>query len=188
MEHLVSDQWDEQLWLRAEPIYEEAFPEHGRKSRSIVRRMLDRGLAELHVWQDRGAAVAMAITAIDRSRNLLIIDYIAVSFERRGQGLGLACLNDIRAWARNSRGCKGIVIEVEAERTEENEKRIRFWQKAGFVLTDYVRSYIWVPETYKAMYLKLDESRPVPPPDGKTLFKSIINYHEKAYRNRGETK
>ncbi|WP_136606710.1 GNAT family N-acetyltransferase [Paenibacillus dokdonensis] len=187
MRHQVTEQWDEEMWLQAEPVYEEAFPEHGRKNKGIIVKMFERGLCELHVWYIQAAPVAMALTGTDSKESLLVIDYIAVSRHERGKGLGLACLEDLKRWAK-SRNCRGIVIEAEADPSEENAKRIAFWKKAGYTATDYVHTYIWVPETYKAMYVSLDVDSPIESDDnGKNVFESILRYHEKAYRNKKQS-
>ncbi|WP_244163249.1 GNAT family N-acetyltransferase [Paenibacillus pectinilyticus] len=104
---------------------------------------------------------------------------MAVRKAQRGRGLGQACLRDISDWAEHTAGCRGIVIEVEAEQTKENADRIHFWEKAGFHLTAYVHTYIWVPETYQAMFLSFDDTQEN---DGRKLFTYIMDYHEKAYR------
>jgi len=184
MEYQTTAVWDEALWLKAELVYEEAFPIHGRKNRSIIRRMFERGISTLHTWSEYSEVVAMALTAINQNAKVLIIDYIAVRHDRRGKGIGQICIKDIQEWAKTTADCRGIVIEVESEPTKENTERIHFWEKAGFRLTDYVHSYIWVPETYRAMYMSLDADSPMRD-DGKMLFKYITGYHEKAYRGKG---
>lgn len=178
----ITTLWDEALWLKAEQVYNEAFPKHGRKNRALIRSMFERGICILHTWSDGPDVVAMALTAINQKARVLIIDYIAVRQAQRGKGVGLACMRDIRIWAEIEAGCEGIVIEVEAEPTAENAERIRFWEKAGFLLTEYVHTYIWVPETYRAMYLSFGEFQPH---EGRQLFEYITEYHEKAYRVKG---
>ncbi|QAY65855.1 GNAT family N-acetyltransferase [Paenibacillus protaetiae] len=183
MKHILTDQWDETLWAKAKPVYEAAFPEHGRKKDAIVKRMFERKLCELHVWLDDigSEAAAMALTAADPNAGVLVIDYFAVRRENRGQGIGMACMADMRRWAEHVKKCRGIVIEAEADDSADNANRMRFWVKAGFKPTDYVHAYIWVPETYRALALSLDASNPLPE-DGEQLFKPILRYHEKAYR------
>jgi len=184
LEHLTTNQWDDKLWSIAEPVYREAFPEHGRKSEAIIRRMFKRGLCTLHVWIVPGTAVAMALTAFDDRSRTLVLDYIAVRQAWQGRGIGRQCVERIRDWTVAVRPeCRGIIIEVEAEKTEENAKRIRFWEGAGFRLTDYVHSYIWVPETYRAMSLGLRPEESLTS-DGRELFKAITRYHERAYRGK----
>ncbi|QHT61453.1 GNAT family N-acetyltransferase [Paenibacillus lycopersici] len=185
MEYRAYGQWDEEAWSAAEPIYKEAFPEHGRKNKAIVRRMLDRGISNLHVWRSGREPAAMALTAYDARTRLLVIDYIAVRRSMRRSGVGRRCIDDIRGWAiRTMPDCRGLVIEVEAEENETNAERIRFWQRIGFRLTGYVHAYIWVPETYRAMYWPFEEVEPVLKDDGKSLFKAITRYHERAYRSK----
>ncbi|QMV39870.1 GNAT family N-acetyltransferase [Cohnella cholangitidis] len=185
MEFQSTDQWDERLWSKAEKVYHEAFPEHGRKTRAIVRRMFDRGLCTLNTWSEDDEVVAMALTAFNARAGVLIIDYLAVRQAWRHKGIGRLCIENIRDRALAIMpDCRGIVIEVEAEETKENADRIRFWEKVGFVLTEYIHSYIWVPETYRAMYLSFN-SDTVGVEDGKWLFKAITAYHEQAYRNKG---
>ncbi|RAP75856.1 GNAT family N-acetyltransferase [Paenibacillus montanisoli] len=145
--------------------------------------MFERKLCSLHTWNEFGEVAAMALTSTDRVAQVVILDHLAVRASRRGSGLGRACVETIRTWAETSEACRAIIIEVEAEPTAENAERIRFWEKAGFLQTDYVHRYIWVPETYRAMYLPIVPAFK-PNDTGKSLFKIITKYHEKAYRNR----
>lgn len=178
---ISTEQWDETLWRQAEPIYKEGFPEHGRKSEVIVRRMFDRHMCRLHIAFDDSEAVAMALSGIDVEQRALIIDYLTVRTSRRGEGLGRLFLKTILMHSLNSKSCDGIIVEVEAEETPENLQRIRFWESCGFQLTEYVHHYIWVPEPYRAMVLSFNPHSPLPV-DGKELFRAITRFHEKAYR------
>ncbi|MEC0227229.1 GNAT family N-acetyltransferase [Paenibacillus alba] len=183
LQYQTTSDWNEGLWLQAERVYNKAFPKHGRKNRSIVRRMFERGICTLHTWSEHEEVIVMALTAINEAAHMLIIDYIAVRQDQRGKGLGRICLRHIREWAETTANCRGIVIEVEADPSTENAERIRFWERVGFHLTDYVHTYIWVPETYRAMYMSLNEHEPLLN-DGKLLFEYITEYHEKAYRGK----
>ncbi|TBL80311.1 GNAT family N-acetyltransferase [Paenibacillus thalictri] len=181
LEYRITDKWDDELWAAAERIYEEAFPLDGKKSRDIIRRMFERNMCELHTMTQGPEVVGMALTGSDRQAGALLIDYLAVRQHLRGNGYGRLLLDRIKQWAHSVTGCKGIIVEVEADPTEENEQRIRFWETCGFRITGYVHQYIWVPEPYRAMYLNFDETDPLPE-DGETLFGSITRFHEKAYR------
>ncbi|MBO9606511.1 MAG: GNAT family N-acetyltransferase [Paenibacillaceae bacterium] len=185
MEYRVTAEWDEALWGEAERIYEQAFPRDGKKSRAIIRRMFERGLCRLHTASVGTAVVGMALTGIDRQANALLIDYIAMREDVRGSGNGGRLLDRIKQWAQTEAGCKGIIVEVEAEETEENVRRIRFWERNGFHATEYIHHYIWVPEPYRAMYVNFDE-RDGLPDDGKALFRCITRFHEQAYRRNGK--
>ncbi|WP_134685076.1 GNAT family N-acetyltransferase [Brevibacillus migulae] len=177
----IIEEWDEALWGEVEKIYEEAFPLEGKKSRTIIQRMFEKHMCQLHTIAKGSEIIGMALTGIDKKAGALIIDYLAVRKEARGSGNGRRLLDHIKEWARFHTECKGIIVEVEADPTEENRKRIHFWEANGFHLTDYVHSYIWVPEPYQAMYFHFDELDPLPE-EGKILFRSITRFHEKAYR------
>ncbi|WP_084225034.1 hypothetical protein [Paenibacillus pectinilyticus] len=92
MDYRITDQWDEAVWLQAEPVYQEAFPEHGRKNRALIRRMFERGICMLHTWHEGAEVTAMALTAITQTPrfcSLTILLYVRLS---AGEGLGkLAC-------------------------------------------------------------------------------------------------
>jgi GNAT superfamily N-acetyltransferase len=184
MEFMTTEQWNDSLWRLIEPVYQEAFPS-GAKTESILHSMLDRRIAWLHAGLEDGRVSAMAVTGIvvEGTNKVLIIDYMAVHSDLRGRGVGGKFLDKIREWAQRERGVQLIVIEVEAENTEENAYRMSFWEKCGFRPTAYVHNYIWVPEPYLAMALPLDDADSIPE-DGKTLFRYITKFHEKAYRRR----
>lgn len=175
-------EWKEALWRKAEPIYVQSFPEHGRKPEAVVRRMFERRMCRLFTLEEDHGTVAMALAGRDEPTGMLVIDYLAVSREARGRGAGLRFMERLKAWAE-AEGCRGILVEVEAEPTEENLGRIRFWERCGLHLTDYVHTYIWVPEPYRAMYLYFSPEGPEET-DGQVLFEAITRFHERAYRGR----
>lgn len=181
MEFVTTAEWDEALWDQAEPVYHEGFPEHGRKPRAIIRRMFTRQMCHLHTAFERSEAAAMVLTGFDRELKACIIDYLAVRGDLRSRGYGKLFIDYLRDWSRARLGCRGIIIEAESEPTEENIRRIRFWERCGFRLMDYVHHYIWVPEPYRAMVLSFDQRDPLPE-DSQTLFGAITRFHEQAYR------
>ncbi|KIL39948.1 hypothetical protein SD70_16790 [Gordoniibacillus kamchatkensis] len=173
--------WDEELWRLAEPIYTAAFPPAASKKPGLIRNMLERRICFLHVALRDGRPVAMAVTAKDKRYNALVIDYLAVAASVRRQGVGRDFVEHIASWAAGEQLLGGIIIEVEADANEANAERIRFWQRCGFTPTDYVHTYIWVPEPYRAMYRKLAPDAELPA-DGKALFRAVTDFHQKAYR------
>lgn len=183
MEFNTTTEWNERHWKEAEPVYEQAFPAAGRKNPAIIRRMLERGIGQLHTAVLHKETIAMALTGHSAKGEVTIIDYLAVDEAYRNQGVGRRLIDYIRAWSGQQSVCRGIVIEVEAEPTEANLGRIRFWERNGFRLTDDVHQYIWVPEPYRAMILHLTEANRLPE-DGKTLFRYITSFHERAYRSK----
>lgn len=182
LELITMDQWNESLWLQIEQMYFEAFPS-GAKPAGILRSMLERRVAYLHAGRSQGQLVAMAVTGIvgQAGEQKLIIDYLAVRAEMRGTGVGTRFLEQIRQWAALEHHIQGIIIEAESGTSESHKERIHFWERNGFILTDYIHQYIWVPEPYQALMLPLDGSE-VTPEDGEALFRYINAFHSKAYR------
>lgn len=179
------DTWDDEFWQDVSPLYMEAFGDKGAKPVKIIQNMFAQGIAELHVAYHDSSAVVMALTGKLVSDRVMIIDYLAVSEKKRGHGLGQRFVDYLRTKAA-AEGYEKLMIEVESEKAPDNQKRIHFWQSCGFVLTEYVHHYIWVPETYQAMYFPLvADSRKV---TGKELFASINAFHRLSFRGGGKEK
>jgi GNAT superfamily N-acetyltransferase len=179
MEYQTIAEWNEKIWTKAERIYYEAFPKEGRKSRAIIQRMFEKQMCRLHIATENSELIAMALTGVNN--HVLIVDYIAIKDVLRGKGYGRIFMNYIKNWAETIACCIGIIVEVEAETTLENSRRIRFWKECGFQLTEYVHHYIWVPEPYRAMYFNFNLKSPLPE-DGEELYRYITQFHVKAYR------
>jgi GNAT superfamily N-acetyltransferase len=179
MEYQTIAEWNEEIWTKAERIYQQAFPKEGRKSRAIIRQMFEKQMCQLHFASENSELIAMALTGV--TKKVLIIDYIAIKEDLRGKGYGRLFMDYIINWAEIIACCTGVVVEVEAEAALENSRRIRFWEACGFHFTEYVHHYIWVPEPYHAMYLNFNPKIPLSE-DGKELFRYITQFHEKAYR------
>ena len=181
MDIRMTESWDARLWQLAKPVYERAFPAEGRKTEAIIRRMLERGIGQLHVAVRDGQAQAMALTGRSPDGKAMLIDYLAVREELRGRGIGRHFVAALRHRAERDEGRSGIIIEVEAESTPDNLGRVRFWQSCGFRLTEYVHHYRWVPEPYRAMVLPFRDDAGLPI-DGEGLFRYINEFHARAYR------
>ncbi|WP_059040543.1 GNAT family N-acetyltransferase [Paenibacillus rubinfantis] len=176
--------WDQTWWDQWGPIYREAF-QHGAKPEKVLRSMLDRGIASLHAGLQDGETVAMAVTGVSsgHSRKRLILDYMAVRQDHRGQGLGHRFFSQIRDYAVMEHHAEAILIEAEAEDTEMNRERLRFWIDCGFIATPYVHQYIWVPEPYRALYLPLKEHFTLTD-GGQSLFQDITSFHHRSFRGQ----
>lgn len=184
LQWVTTTTWDESLWQKIQPIYEEAFP-HGAKLKRILHTMLEQNHTFIHALMDQDQVIAMAITGLvgSSAEYILIIDYMAVHHDWRDQGIGMSFLEQIKQWAIQEYSLAAIVIEVEAEDTPLNQSRLLFWEKCGFIATSYVHQYIWVPEPYRAMVLPVQADFVVDD-QGESLFRHIISFHEKAYRKR----
>jgi len=179
MEFKTVEKWDELLWNEAEKIYEDAFPAHSRKKSTLIQKMFEKKMCFLHIAFIENEMVAMALSGKIDNPEILILDYIAVKNGYQLHGIGRKFVEYIKNWSHEYEKFSLIVVEVEADEDLINKKRIEFWTKCGFHLTDYVHSYIWVPETYKAMFYSI---KPTISPDGQDLFSYITEFHKKGYK------
>ncbi|WP_158211532.1 GNAT family N-acetyltransferase [Alkalihalobacterium alkalinitrilicum] len=177
--------WDDKLWQEVSALYLDAFGKKGAKPTKIIKNMFAQGIAELHVGYNETAAVVMALTGKLVADGVMIIDYLAVSEKECGHGLGNQFVDYLRQKAV-AEGYQKLLIEAESTETPDNRRRIHFWQSCGFLLTEYVHHYIWVPETYHAMYLPLiSDSRKI---TGEELFVYINTFHRLSFRGGGKEK
>ncbi|HYK73182.1 MAG TPA: GNAT family N-acetyltransferase [Pseudoneobacillus sp.] len=181
MNFITIDQWDEEIWRQASFIYTQAFGKSGAKPEKIIGNMFAKQLCFLHVVIKENEVIAMALTGKLEGTKALLIDYLAVRDDYRNQGIGHKLLHYIKGWCITQGNFDSIMIEVEADKTPENLKRIHFWEKSNFQLTDYIHQYIWVPEPYQAMYLKLLPEAKIPT-KGEQLFQYIIHFHKDSFR------
>jgi GNAT superfamily N-acetyltransferase len=181
VEFMTLDQWNDALWDEVRPIYEQAFADKGAKPEKIIRNMFRKQICFLHIGFIDGRAAAMALTGKMKGTQSLLIDYLAVKNEQRGQGTGIRMLEYIEDWAMTTENYTSLMIEVEAEETPENQARVAFWKRCGFVLTDYIHHYIWVPEPYQAMYKKLKPEKTFPT-EGEILFTFISQFHKASFQ------
>lgn len=179
MRYCTFEVWDEQAWSAAEPLFEEAFPPQGRKTTRHIRKIMDTRAGALHLALQGEEAVAMAVTGDLPEIDALLIDYIAVRGISRSRGIGREMMRRLEDDAR-ARGLRGIVVEIEAEPSAENERRRAFWSSLGFASTEYVHKYRWVPETYRALCKELRPDAGLPR-DGETLFRAITGFHRKIW-------
>jgi GNAT superfamily N-acetyltransferase len=181
VEFITVEHWDEVLWKKASYIYDQAFRGKGAKSEKIIRNMFKKNICSLHIGIKNSKVITMALIGRLEGTKTLLIDYLAVFEDYRNRGIGQLLLNYIKDWAIENGRFESIIIEVESKNSQENWKRIHFWEKCGFTLTDYVHHYIWVPEPYQAMYIKLQSSS-ILPEDGEQLFKYISHFHKLSYQ------
>lgn len=185
MNFITTDTWNDELWDKANQVYEEAFGRHGAKSTSVIRNMFARQMCSLHIVFDEAEndseVIGMAITAELKPIRSLVIDYLAIKKTYRNKGKGEEFVHYLRNWAVAEKQCDSIILEIEATDDPVHQLRIKFWEKCGFHLTEYIHDYKVVPEPYQAMYQKLSPQSKIST-DGRELFKYLSNFHRLCFR------
>lgn len=184
MQVMMSDQWDETLWQKVKSMYVEAFGNHGGKPEKVIQNMFKKQLCSLHLAIIGNDVVGMALTGFIPDSRILLIDYLTIKKDVRGQGIGKEFVRKLTGWALEKGTFDFVLLEAEAEPTPKNISRIQFWEKCGFKrLTDYTHQYIWVPEPYTAMVLGLNTGLNIPV-SGKGMFRYIEKFHKKSYQKQ----
>jgi GNAT superfamily N-acetyltransferase len=182
LEFKTINHWDGKLWdEQVSSIYHHAFDGKGAKPEKVIRNMFRKQLCYLHIGLKDRQVVAMAITGKLEGTYALIIDYLAVHHKWQHRGFGMKMMEFIKEWSITKGGVKSLVIEVESEDTPETRARNLFWEKGGFTLTEYIHHYKWVPESYRAMYIKMVPDTNLPE-QGEDLFKYIERFHKASYQ------
>lgn len=118
-------------------LYMQAFPPEERKPFSVILAKAEEGSMEILVIEDEsGTFLGLAITILYRDR--VILDYLAVSLDKRGQSVGSRTL---AALAERYTG-KRMIIEIEdpdipADNTADRLRRRAFYLRNGLTLMPF---------------------------------------------------
>lgn len=117
-------------WLRLYCLYQAAFPASEKKPFSMIRSMNKKGRSD--VWyceeDDKFAGLVITINGPD----MILLDYLAVAKNCRGQGMGSKILKKMREQYAG----KGVFLEIEivdekADNFEERKRRKQFYLSNG---------------------------------------------------------
>ena len=75
-------------------LYKEAFPKEERKPFVLIQKIRSEGKGEILALEDDGVFCGLAITFFNK--DVVLIDYFAISAENRGQGLGSKAFNMLK--------------------------------------------------------------------------------------------
>ncbi len=117
-------------WLRIYKLYQIAFPDSERKPFSRIVKMYRKGSSDIWYFEKDGRFAGLS-TTINGSHEILI-DYLAVAENRRGEGVGSQALKLLRQQYKG----KGVFLEIESafDECDNKEERIRrrnFYLKNG---------------------------------------------------------
>ena len=119
-------------WLRMYALYISAFPASERKPFGIIRSMYNQGRTDVWRILRDGKFVGFACTA--NGRDLILLDYLAVTKRQRGSGVGSGAMAALMA----QYGKFGFFVEIETTKKDSpdrivREKRRRFYENAGMI-------------------------------------------------------
>ena len=125
----------------------------------VLAKQIENGTQKGYIFQNGGNDVAYSICADSCPNGIILISLLSVYKEFRGNGLGSTFLKAlIRRYSMN----QGVIVEVEKPENSKSdeerticEKRIKFYQKAGFYLVPDIDYTIWdVPMHLMVLPLK----------------------------------
>lgn len=117
-------------WLHIYRLYQSAFPASEKKPFSMIRSMYKKGKSDVWYCVENGTFAGLVVTI--NGPDKILLDYLAVAKNCRGQGLGSKILKKMREQYAG----KGVFLEIEiveeaAENFEERKRRKQFYLKNG---------------------------------------------------------
>jgi GNAT superfamily N-acetyltransferase len=151
----------------------------------ILSQQLQKGILKGFLLLEENLDVAYAICADGGTQSYVLLSLLAVYEEKRGSGFGSAFLKKLSTLYSDK---DGIIVEVEkpenATTTEEKtirERRIVFYQKAGFLLLPNIEYTIWDVPMY-LMVLPLNaSSEKINDEIGEIIYKIYLSLMGKRY-------
>lgn len=116
-------------WADAWRIYREAFPECEQWREEAYARAFDDPDFEADALRMEGAVAGLLFHW--RYGPYRYVEHLAVDPALRGRNIGSQALTALRE------RCAGIVLEIDPPEDERSERRLRFYERLGFVRNDY---------------------------------------------------
>ncbi len=119
-------------WFQIYKLYRQAFPRYERKPFSLIRSMHKKGKTDVWFFENNGNFAGFAITI--NGKNAILIDYLAIEPNKRGQGMGTEILQQLK----QHYAPLGIFVEIESvfcesENLDERLQRKRFYLNNGML-------------------------------------------------------
>ncbi len=116
------------------------FPREERRSLNKFKKRITRGKEEAYIYFENGKEKAYTIIVV--LNNYVMVSFLAVFEQYRGEGIGTKLLKEIK---ENFSNKKGILLEVEnpkysksQKEKEIRERRIKFYEKSNYKIVDGV--------------------------------------------------
>lgn len=153
------------------------FPPEERMTVEQCASLLEKGILRCHCFYGGEALLGYAVSVADSRSGCLFIEYLAVTKERRGRGIGSEMLRFFSDYAKDY---NFILLEVEDERRAKTrserdtmERRLRFYTAAGAVYTGTAAVTYGVP--YRLLAFQCSGSIP---------HGSISGIYRRLYRSK----
>lgn len=143
LERLASEDFEE-VWN----IMEESFPVNERRSRAGQEELLKDSYYHLYGYCQRKEVVAFL--AVWEFETFIFVEHFAVKHTYRNDGLGAGLLKKFL-----SQCSRPVILETELPTSELNERRIRFYERNGFLLNPYEYVQPALSEEGKAIPLRI---------------------------------
>lgn len=111
-------------------IMEEAFPISELRPYEKIKELYEKEIVEIYGYYEPELKGAMILWLDNK---YLMIENFAVDKKARGEGIGSKMLREVCKQFKD----KKIVLEVEKPYDEMSRRRIEFYQRNGFVLSQY---------------------------------------------------
>ena len=108
-------------WQKLKQLYKTAFPKNERKPLWLVQMKQRRGEADVWIIEKDGEFCGLAITI--NEFDMVLLDYFAISEEKRNSGLGSEILRELQQMYAGKRFF--LEIECQDENADNAEERVR---------------------------------------------------------------
>lgn len=112
------------------------FPPDELKPLSHILKMMDDGICAAYaLFSENDMQSYFFLCEKD---NYVLVDYLAVNLEKRGQGIGTKTLRALKEIAKDKLilvECEDILFSVDDTEAEIRKRRIAFYERAGFSLS-----------------------------------------------------
>lgn len=151
----------------------------------VLLHQLQRGIQEGLIFTKGEHDTAYSICTGGHANGYVLISLFAVYEEYRNQGIGSAFIKEL---SRVYSDKKGIIVEVEKPEESSNkeeriirEKRIKFYEKAGFYLIPDIDYSIWGVPMHLMVKLHSAEIKEINEGIGRIMYETYLELMGKQY-------